>query len=161
MKITKYITAAVFSAALVFAQGRGPRDGGGTPPDPQTMIQNRVDRLTTLLTLTDAQKAQATTIFTNAFTSSQTLQTSLRTARESLPAAVKANNPASIDTIAASIGTLTGQLTAIQSKADAAFYSLLTADQRTKYDSMPHGGPGGPGGFGGPGARPARSGGPF
>lgn len=158
MNITKYITAAVFSAALVFAQGGRPHPQGGTPPDPQTMIQNRVDHLATLLTLTDAQKTQATTVFTNAFTSSQNLQTSLRTARESLPAAVKANNPVSIDTIAASIGTLTGQLTAIQSKADAAFYSLLTADQRTKYDSLPHGGPGG---FGGHGPRPARSGGTF
>lgn len=158
MKITKSIAAAVLSATLVFAQGHGPHGQGGTPPDPQTMIQNRVDHLATLLTLTDAQKTQATAIFTNAFSSSQTLQTTLRTARESLPAAVKANNPASIDTIAASIGTFTGQLTAIQSKADAAFYNLLTADQRTKYDTFPHGGPGG---FGGPGARPTRSGGTF
>ena len=112
------------------------------------MIQNRVDHLATLLTLTDGQKAQATSIFTDAFTSSQTIQTNLRTARESLPAAVKANNPTSIDQLATTIGSLTGQLTAIQSKADAAFYNLLTVDQRTKYDSLPHGGPGGFGGHG-------------
>ncbi|MDQ6705757.1 MAG: hypothetical protein M3Z85_07315, partial [Acidobacteriota bacterium] len=67
MKITKSIAAAVLSATLVFALGHGPHGQGGTPPDPQTMIRNRVDRLATLLTLTDAQKAQAATIFTNAF----------------------------------------------------------------------------------------------
>ena len=161
MKITKYLTAAALSAAIVFAQGRGPGGPGGPPPDPQTMIQNKVAHLATLLTLTDDQKARATSIFTDAFTSSQTIQTNLRTARESLPAAVKANNPSSIDQLASTVGSLTGQLIAIDSKADAAFYNLLTTDQRTKFDSLPHRGPGGPGGFGGPGARPARSGGPF
>ncbi len=157
MKITKYLMAAALSVALVFAQRGpgGPGGPGGTPPDPQTMIQNRVAHLTTLLSLTDAQKTQATSLFTDAFTSSQTLHTSLRTARESLAAAVKANTPATIDQLATTIGTLTGQLTAIESKADAAFYNLLTVEQRTKYDSLHHGGPGG---FGGPGPRPARSG---
>lgn len=161
MKITKYLTAAIFSAALVFAQGRGPGGPGGpggTPPDPQTMIQNKVAHLATLLSLSDDQKARATSIFTDAFTSSQTIQTNLRTARESLAAAAKANNTASIDQLAASIGSLTGQLVAIDTKAEAAFYNLLTTDQRTKYDSLPHRGPGG---FGGPGGRPARSGSPF
>lgn len=157
MKITGYLTVAALSAALVFAQ-RGPGGPGGTPPDPQTMIQNKVAHLTTLLTLTDAQKTQATSIFTDEVTASQSLQTSLRTARESIAAAVKANTPATIDQLATTIGTLTGQLTAIQSKAEAVFYNMLTVDQRTKYDSLHHGGPGG---FGGPGPRPARSGGPF
>jgi hypothetical protein len=48
--------------------------------------------------------------------------------------------------LAAASGTLDGQLTAINSKAEAAFYAILTADQQTKFVSIPRRGPGGPGG---------------
>ena len=73
--------------------------------------------------------------------------------------AIKGNALGTIDSLAASTGTVEGQLLAIQAKADAAFYALLTAEQKTKYDSMPQGrgpggrgpGPMGPGGPGGPG----------
>ena len=153
MKLSSLLLlAATFPAALVFAQGPRPRAaGGGTPPDPTTMIQMRVSRLATLLGLTDAQQAQATTIFTNAFTASQSIHTSLDGARQSLAAAVTANSPATIDQVSGTIGTLEGQLLAINSKAEAAFYAILTTDQQTKYDAMPHGGPGGFGGPPGPG----------
>ena len=137
----------------MFAQGPGPggpgHGPGGTPPDPQAAIEMRVNFLTAALSLTDAQKAQATTIFTDAFNAGQTAHTNLQTARQSLAAAVKKNDTAAIDQIAAAIGTLDAQLTAINAKADAAFYAILTPDQQAKYDSMPHGGPGGPGPMGG------------
>jgi len=49
--------------------------------------------------------------------------------------------------VAANIGLLTGQIQAIQSKANAAFYAILTADQQTKFDQIGFGGFGpGPGG---------------
>ena len=68
------------------------------------------------------------------------------TARASLKDASKSNSTANIDSLSTQIGTLTGQLTAIQSKADAAFYALLTADQKTRYDAVGSGrGPGGGG----------------
>lgn len=137
------ITAGLF-AALAFAQGPGPRGGPGTPPDPQAMVQRRVDSLATLLDLTDAQKTQATTIYTGALTAAQSIETSLRSTRQALADAVKANATATIDQLSATIGTATGQLIAINSKADAAFYSILTPDQQTKFDTMHHG----PGGFG-------------
>jgi Spy/CpxP family protein refolding chaperone len=150
------LAAAAFSAALVFAQGPHPRGFGasGTPPDPATMIQMRVSYLVSLLGLSDAQKTQATTIFTNAYTAAQSILTSVQTDRGALAAAIKADSPATIDQLAASIGTLEGQLTAINAKADAAFYAILTAAQQATYDSMPHGGPGGPGGPGGHGFGP-------
>jgi Spy/CpxP family protein refolding chaperone len=147
-KMTTILTAAALSTGIVFAQGPG-----GTPPDPQTMIQRRVDMLATRLSLTDDQKAKATTIFTNAFTASQTVQQSLQSNRQSLSDAVKKNDTAAIDTLSSAAGVLSGQLTAINSRADAAFYAILTDDQKAKYDELPHGGPGGPGGprgFGGP-----------
>ena len=115
------------------------------------MATMRVNRLAGELNLTDAQKTSAISIFTTAYTSAQTLQTSLKTNRQALAAAVKKNDTASIDQLATASGVLNGQLTAINSKADAAFYALLTADQKTLYDARHQGGPGGhgPGGNGG------------
>jgi hypothetical protein len=103
-----------------------------------------------LLGLTADQKARAVTIFTDAFTASQTLRTSSQTARTALAAAVKKNDLGGINQYSTELGTLSGQMTAIDSKADAAFYALLTPDQQAKYDAAPH--RGGPGGMmGGPG----------
>lgn len=155
--ILKILGLAAVSATLVLAQRTGP---GGTPPDPATMIQMRVDRLATLLSLTDAQKTQATTIFTNAYSAGQSIHTTLQTDTTNLAAAVKANNISTIDSLSATIGSLQGQLTAINAKADAAFYAILTADQKAKYDALPHGGPGGPGFGPGPGGRGFRGGPP-
>src|SRR4051794_30796999 len=144
------ITASLLTlgAALAFAQS-------ATPPDPATMATMRVNALASQLNLTDAQKTSAIGIFTTAYTNAQTIQTNLRTNREALSAAVKSNNTASIDQLSTASGVLNGQLTAINSKADAAFYALLTTEQKALYDARPHGG-GGPGGrgFGGPGGAP-------
>ena len=116
---------------------------GGAPPDPQTMIQRRVDRLATELSLTDAQKAKATTIFTDAYTAGESSNRTCAATGNRLSDAVKKNDTAAISTLAVTAGVLSGQLTAINSKAEAAFYAILTADQQAKYDSQPHGGPGG------------------
>ncbi|MEO8128422.1 MAG: hypothetical protein ABI822_15080 [Bryobacteraceae bacterium] len=143
---------AAFLSGAIMAQPFGDLTAH-TPPDPATMVANRVARLTTLLTLTTAQASQATTIFTNAQTAITPLQTSLSGYRTSLQAAVKSNSTAIIDQVSTSIGTATGQITAIQNKADAAFYAILTTAQQTTLNSAHMGGPGGgPGGFGrGPG----------
>ena len=90
----------------------------------------------------------ATTIFTDAATAEATIQDSLRTAHKSLRAAVAGTG--SIDQIAATIGTLTAQLTAIRAKADAALYQILSSDQQSKMTQIEAAGPGGPGGPGGP-----------
>ena len=124
-----------------------------TAPDPATMAQRRVNMLASELNLTDAQKASALSIYTASYTAAATIQTSLETNRTSLRAAIKANDTASITTLSTTSGTLNGQLTAINSKAEAAFYALLTTDQKALYDAAPHGGPGG---RGGPGPRARR-----
>ena len=129
-----------------------------SPPDPATLVQHKVARLTSLLTLTESQQSQATTIFTTSQTAITPIRTTLSQAWTSMQAAVKTNAPATIDQLAASIGTATGQITAIQNKADAAFYAILTADQQAKLNARPgpgFGGPGGPmgGGMGGRGPR--------
>ncbi len=143
------LATAVF-AAVALAQGWRGRNGSATPPDPQAMAQMRVNRLTNLLSLTDAQKASALTLFTNAYTASQAIQSNLRTARTSLWDAVKQNQTGTIDTLASQIGNYEGQVLAIDSKAEAAFRALLTADQQKIFDSLPGRGMGGPMGPGGP-----------
>lgn len=148
-KMTMLAAVATLATGMMFAQGRGghggPGPNNGTTTDPATLIANKVAFLKSLLTLSDAQAASATTIFTNELAAETTARASLDTAETSLQAAIKSNSTAQIDSLAAQIGTIQGQLTAIDAKADAAFYALLTADQKTKYDTLNQGhGGGGP-----------------
>jgi Spy/CpxP family protein refolding chaperone len=156
----RVLVALALSTVSVFAQGRGGGrpDGGadGNPPDAQTMIARRVEMLARFLTLTDDQKAKATTIFTEAHATGTSARTAAATTRQSLRDAVKSNDTAAIDRLAVQLGSTSGQLIAIDSKAEAAFYLLLTAEQKAKYDER--GQRGGPGFFGGggPGRGPLR-----
>jgi len=115
------------------------------------MAQNQVARLTQLLTLSTTQAAQATTIFTNALTAARSLQTTLQSDRTTLETAITTNSTGIIDQVSQNIGVLEGQITAIQAKADAAFYAILNSDQQAKFTQAGLGGRGGPGGFGGRG----------
>lgn len=129
-KTVKLLTIVVLSSATVLAQGRG-RPGSGTPR------QNRIDFLTTVLSLTDDQKQQATTIFDTAKQASTSLRDNVKQQRQALNDAAKTNAADSqIDQLATTLGDLTGQLTAIQTKAFAKFYAILTAEQRTKLDQL-------------------------
>lgn len=127
------------------------------PPDPAQMVQHRVNFLTDKLGLSPTQQQQATNIFTSELTAGKPLHDQMKTAHESLQAAVKKNDNAGIEQAAGTIGSLTSQMISARSKADAAFYQTLTPDQQSKYAQMHghgpgmhgfpgHGGPGGPGG---------------
>ena len=138
--ITRLASIATLTAVALLAQGPRPdnanRGGGGSgsgnPPDVATVVARQVKFLTTLLTLSTAQAAQATTIFTAALNAITPLETQITTAETALSTAIKANTTAAITTQAAAIGTATGQIVGIKANADAAFYLLLTADQKTK-----------------------------
>lgn len=136
------MAAGLLSAVVAFAQGHGPRDGG-TPLDPATAVQKRVEFLTKMLTLTDTQAAAATKIFTDEIAAAQAASANAEADRTALAEAVKKNDLASIDRLAAELGAISGRVMAIHGKADAAFYVLLTPDQQTKYDTLRHGGMGG------------------
>jgi hypothetical protein len=124
---------------------------GAQQRDPARVVQMRVESLTRQLNLTESQQSVATALFTQAQTTGESIQSNLQEARHSLTEAIKNYNIAEIDTLSITIGTLTGQLTAIDGKAQAAFYAVLSADQQEKFDLMPRGGQGGPGGPMGPG----------
>jgi Spy/CpxP family protein refolding chaperone len=152
MKRALYVFGmAVIAAAMAAAQAPG---AAGAQLDPAQMVQARVNRLAQVLNLTEAQKAQALKIFTDAQEASQRYREEIQVARQEMQTAVKANDLASIERYATQIGTATGEMTSVEARAQAAFYALLTAEQKTKYDQMP-GGRGfgmGPGGMG-PGGR--------
>ena len=137
--ITTLALLTTFSAA---AQGpRHRNDGGGGTETSGDRTTRRLDYLTGYLSLTEAQRAQAQTIFTAADTASETARGQLTAARDALNTAIRANAPdAELDRLAAAVGTIEGQLTAIQAKASARFYALLTAEQRTRYDQRGRGG---------------------
>ena len=136
---TRIASIVALCAVALSAQGLRPESGSGTtttPLDPATVAAREVSFLTTLLTLSTAQAAQATTIFTTEFTSEAAIETQITTARTPLATAIKANATATIAAQATAIGTLEGQLVALKANADAAFYQLLTTDQKTKLDTL-------------------------
>ncbi len=138
--ITRIVSVGILSAAAVLAQGPLDRGPGGaapgststtTPPTVASIVARQVSFLTTLLTLTTSQAATATTIFTNELNAITPIQTNITTAQTALAAAVKTNSASTIATQSALIGTLTGQIVALEANADAGFYALLTTAQQT------------------------------
>ncbi|MDE3166054.1 MAG: hypothetical protein KGN36_09625 [Acidobacteriota bacterium] len=129
------------------AGGPGSTGSTGTAPsiDPAAIAARQVAFLNQLLTLSTGQQTQATTFFTAAITANQALRTAEATAQTALAADVKANNTADIATQATALGNIEAQRVANTAKADAAFYSLLTADQQTKLNSINNDGFFGPG----------------
>lgn len=130
------MAVAALSGMGLSAQGPGRFHDGGGVGDSASRIERRISFLTALLTLTAAQVTQATTIYTNSAAATAPLQTTLSTARDSIDAAVRSNSTSTIDQLSTQIGTLHGQILAIQNKAEAAFYAILTAEQRTRLDAV-------------------------
>jgi Spy/CpxP family protein refolding chaperone len=137
--LTQLATFAVLASGLVLAQppaGGRARGFARANMDPAAQLDRRINMLTARLGLTDSQKQQTTKIYTDAQTASQPLAADQIQNRVSLAAAVKKNDTAAINQLAASIGENEGKLTAIRSKADAAFYALLTPAQQVTYSQQ-------------------------
>ncbi|MGD0134190.1 MAG: Spy/CpxP family protein refolding chaperone [Bryobacteraceae bacterium] len=92
--------------------------------------------LSSYLNLTPAQQAQAKSIFQGARQSGHPVRQQLNQTRQSLRAAVQANDAAQIQQLAASEGGQIGQLAAIRSTAMAKVYQILTPDQQQKLASL-------------------------
>jgi Spy/CpxP family protein refolding chaperone len=142
MKSSLALLAALGLLPMALAQTPPPH----TPPTPAAMAQHQVQRYTTLLTLTPAQVEQATTIFTTEATAHQNSRASERTAHQALEAAIKSNDTATIQSTSTTLGQMTGEMMAAHALAQAQFYAILTADQKTKFGELEQehmmGGPG-------------------
>jgi Spy/CpxP family protein refolding chaperone len=113
----------------------------------RTWARETVERMAARCSLTESQKQQALVIYMDVEHDSQPLERKIAEQRNALREAVKDNAPEwQIDQLAGALGSLTGQLAAIETKADSKFYALLNPEQRQKWN-QPFPGPGrGPGG---------------
>ncbi len=144
------------AAALAIAAGLVLAQDAPAPPDPTARMEQHLDRIGTLLNLTDNQKTQVKSIFESSFSQAKPIMTQLRDNRQAIEQLVKGgsgNFDQQLQTLANTQGTLTAQLTTIHAKALAQVWNLLNADQRTKAEQLRElfhgfGGPGGPGGAG-------------
>lgn len=145
LKVAALLTLA---GVLAAAQHRN-------PPDPAEMVQHHIAMLTKQLSLTPQQQQQATSLLTEVQNNAKTIHDQMRTAQESLHAAIQKNDAAAIEQLSNSIGSLTAQQTMSHAKAMATFYQTLTPEQQSKFsqvmghhgpgmDMHGHGGPGGP-----------------
>jgi Spy/CpxP family protein refolding chaperone len=146
--LLKVIAFLALTSVFVSAQHR-------TPPDPAEMAQHHINFLTKQLSLSPQQQQQATTIFSEVSNNAKATHDQMRTAHDSLKAAIQKNDTAGIQQAANTIGNLTAQMTVAHAKAQAAFYQTLTPEQQTKMNDLEshrgmgmrgHGGHGGPGG---------------
>jgi Spy/CpxP family protein refolding chaperone len=123
-----------------------------TPPTPSEMAQHQVERYTDILTLTSEQQAAALTLFTTEATAVEPLHQTERTLHTTLETAITNDDLGTIASTATQLGTINGQIEGYRANAQAGFYKLLTADQKTRFAALHHhGGPGMErGGFGPP-----------
>jgi Spy/CpxP family protein refolding chaperone len=142
----------ILGTGLLLAGSAFAQDPGRTRPTAEEMVSRRIEHLSAELQLTAEQKTEATTIFNEEATAIRALQPQLREASTALRNAVKTTGlDADIERAAAQLGTLQGQMAAINGKAQARLRAILTPDQKTKLDASMDRGPGMGGGFGGPG----------
>jgi Spy/CpxP family protein refolding chaperone len=107
-----------------------------TPPTPAAIAQREVTRYTTLLSLTPAQAEQATTIFTTEATTALNSRTQEHTAHQALETAVKGNDTGAIQSNTATLGQIETERMTAHANARAAFYALLTTEQKAKYSEL-------------------------
>jgi Spy/CpxP family protein refolding chaperone len=93
-----------------------------------------VHRLTRELNLSPDQQTQARTIFAQARQQAQGLNPKLRDDRQALSAAIKSDNESQIDQITRQDAQINSRARAIHAKAMAKLYSILTPDQKAKFD---------------------------
>lgn len=138
----KFALGAAMAAGMAFAQTPATP---ATPANPGNQAvtghfgrHHRFARqkMAQALNLTDAQKAQAKTIFQQARESAKPLRDQLKQNREALAQAVKANDVAQIQQLSTEQGNLRGKVTAIRAEAMAKVYQTLTPEQRTKADQL-------------------------
>ena len=132
----KYFAVAAMATGLGFAQ----TTPTAPQPSPGKAMANRRAmfrrRMMDALALTPAQQQQAKTIFQQARQNAAPIRQQMQQNRQAMAAAVKANDTAQIQSLAAQQGTLAGQAAAVRAESMAKFYSTLTPDQKAKADQF-------------------------
>ena len=130
---TILVAIAALAAGMAFAQTAAAATTGQGGLKLRAAVRQRIIKK---LNLTADQKTQAKAIGQQAKTATEPLRTQLQANRQALTAAMKSNNTAQIQSLAAAQGSLQGQVLAIHSAANAKFYALLTPDQQASLTQM-------------------------
>lgn len=140
MKLRTALLSVLMAGGLM-AQKPSPADSPAQDhPARHAAAVNRSDwmvqRLTTRLGLTANQQARAKAIFADSRQQAKALAPQWREERSALKAAVKSDSESQIDQITAKNAQLTAQIEAVHVKAMAKVYSMLTPDQKAKFNRM-------------------------
>jgi Heavy-metal resistance len=128
------LTLPLLFGAL-YAQGQGfhrNATGGGTPPTPAQMAQNQTNHLTKFFNLTTTQQGTVLGILTNSDTQVATLRSEIKPLRQTLVAAIKANNTGTITSTLQQISPLEEQVQQLEATAAAQIYAQLTQQQQSQ-----------------------------
>jgi len=108
--------------------------GGGVPGG-----IDRVSALTMMLSLDASQQANAKAIFEEEDAFTKSLFEQLKNASDALLSGQKTAAPdAEIDQLAKNMASISGEILAVDAKAQSKVYSLLSADQKQKLEQLPH-----------------------
>src|SRR5262252_1988401 len=100
---------------------------------------NHLAALTSMLGLTANQQEHVKAILDDEEAASQPLVEQLKQASESLVSAEKAGAPdAEIDQLARNMADISGDILALDAKAQSKIYGQLSAEQRQKVEQLPH-----------------------
>ena len=144
------LAAMLLVTGLACAQGngKGPANGLGAKAmglqangqlpalSPAERIAKRVEMLTKVIDLTEAQAASITAILTKEVADMEPLRAQLETLRARLKEAVDSGSAGGIDTAAEAIGEVHGQVVAPQAKTRVAFLAVLTPAQIAKLEAI-------------------------
>ena len=144
------LSAMLLVTGLACAQGNGTgqakglgakalgllADGQLPALTPAERIAKRVEMLTKVIDLTEAQAASITTILTKEVADMEPLRAQLQTLRGQLKDAVDLASTSGIDTAAEAIGDVHGQVVALQAKTRVAFLAVLTPEQIAKLEAI-------------------------
>jgi Spy/CpxP family protein refolding chaperone len=100
---------------------------------------DRTTALASMLSLNTAQQANAKAIFDEADATSKPLNEQFEQATDAMLSAQKSGaSDSEIDQLARDMGSISGELLAIDAKAQSKVYKLLNANQKQKLEHFPH-----------------------
>jgi Spy/CpxP family protein refolding chaperone len=142
MKVKKStLLLPLFTVAGLMAQSStSPNPSTQEPTQTQRSMKggrhHRMQRLSARLNLTPEQQQQVGAIFRDASAQQKPLRARLHEERASLTAAIKTDSEKQIDEITRRNADALAQMQAIHAKTMAKVYSILTPDQKAKFDTV-------------------------
>jgi len=145
-RLAKFLIILTLCSAVSLAQGRrggargGGGQGGGRGGPVQMDERTALLLLSALLSLSDPQRQQLTTVFDAAVQTAASIATQLEAGKGALFEAVKSGKgDDQIKNLADQEGSLTSRMLALQAQTFSKLWALLNNDQKSKVDASMYG----------------------